>query len=99
MTTDQVDLIGTLSSECLFMGSKSEGFYPVLDADDGTRYRLRVTGQTASGSDPFAAFYGSRVRVQGHADRLRGHWRLSLHTGPEGIDGIEVLPIAPESEA
>lgn len=100
MTTDPVFLVGTLSSERLFIGSKSEGLYPVLDAEDGTRYRLRVRDSDGkAGDDPLASFYGQTVRVHGDADRLRGHWRLTLHSGPDGVDGIEVLPIAPESEA
>ncbi len=100
MTADPLRLTGTLSSQRLFVGSKSEGFYPVLDAEDGTRYRLRVSGgMSESPHDPLAPFYGARVRVQGQADRLRGHWRLTLSSGPQGVDGIELLPLDPESEA
>lgn len=99
MTTDPLHLIGTLSSQRLFIGSKSEGFYPVLDAEDGTRYRLRVNAGSADPQDPFVPFYGRLVRVHGEADRLRGHWRLTLQSGPQGVDGIELLPLDPESEA
>lgn len=77
----------------LFVGSKSEGLYPVFDAEDGTRYRLRVCDWPDDGPDPLSAFYGLRVRVHGDTDRMRGHWRLTLHGGPEGLGGIELLPI------
>jgi len=99
MTTDPQALIGTLSSQRLFIGSKSEGFYPVLDAEDGTRYRLRLDAGSTESQDPLAPFYGRLVRVHGLADRLRGHWRLTLHGGPQGVDGIELVPLDPEIEA
>lgn len=99
MTADPLQLIGTLTSQRLFIGSKSEGNYPVLDAEDGNRYRLRVTEGAANLPDPLTPFYGLRVRVHGQADRLRGHWRLTLHGGPEGVEGVELWPLDPESEA
>lgn len=91
-------MVGTVSIQRLFAGSKSEGLYPVFDAEDGTRFRLRVCDMPDDGSDPLSSFYGLKVRVHGETDRMRGHWRLTLHGGPEGLGGIELLSIDPTDE-
>jgi hypothetical protein len=43
--------------------------------------------------DPLEAFYGQKVQIIGQVDRLRGHWRLTLHTGDHGVSGVEVMPV------
>ncbi len=93
MPLDPSPMLGVLSLQKLFTGSKSEGLYPVFEAQDGTRYRIRLTGAGSLESDPLSAFYGQRVRISGLTDRLRGHWRMTLHTGEHGVEGVEVLPV------
>lgn len=93
MTQDPSPMLGVLSLEKLFTGSKSEGLYPVFQTQDGTRYRIRLVGTGGSGADPLLDFYGQTVRISGLTDRLRGHWRMTLQTGESGVSGIEVLPV------
>lgn len=91
-------LLGVLSLQRLFVGSKSEGMYPVFDSEDGTRYRVRLQGDTPPETDPLAPYFGQRVKVSGNTDRLRGHWRMTIHTSEEGLSGIEMVPLDPEGE-
>lgn len=93
MTQDPSPMLGVLSLQKLFTGSKSEGTYPVFVADDGTRYRIRLVGAGEMNSDPLLAFYGQTVRISGLTDRLRGHWRMTLQAGEHGVSGIEVIPV------
>jgi hypothetical protein len=91
-------LLGVLSLQRLFVGSKSEGMYPVFDAEDGTRYRVRLQGDAPTGADPLAPYFGQRVKVSCATDRLRGHWRMTIHTSEVGLSGIEMVPIDSEGE-
>lgn len=86
-------MLGVLSLQKLFKGSKSEGLYPVFETQDGTCYRIRLIGPAEVDTDPMAPFYGQNVRISGQTDRLRGHWRLTLHSGEQGVSGIEVIPV------
>jgi hypothetical protein len=70
--------VGLLSMALMFEGSKSEGLYPVLDTDDGRRFRVHVKGNLLSDAEALVALMGQRVSLQGVADDLRGHWRLLL---------------------
>ena len=70
----------------------------MFDAEDGTRYRVRLSGDIPQGADPLAFYYGQRVRVSGSTDRWRGHWRMTVHTSEAGLAGIEMVPLDPESE-
>ena len=99
MNQDPQALMGVLSLQRLFIGSKSEGLYPVFDQDDGTRYRIRLIRDLPSEQDPLVPFYGQRVKVLATTDRQRGHWRMTLHANEEGVSGLEMLPVEPESEA
>jgi hypothetical protein len=71
-------LAGLLSMERLFIGSKSEGLYPVLHADDGRQYRLHRKADISLDERTLSNYDGKRVEVIGQTDNLRGHWRLVL---------------------
>ena len=62
----------------LFVGSKSEGLYPVLHAEDGRQYRLHYKGDLSLNEKTLSSFDGKTIQVNGHIDNLRGHWRIVL---------------------
>jgi len=69
---------GLLSMDRLFVGSKSEGLYPVLHVDDGQHYRLHYKGDISLNEKTLAPYEGKTVQVIGSVDNLRGHWRMVL---------------------
>lgn len=71
-------LIGYLSMDLMFVGSKSEGLYPVLHANDGKQYRLHHKGDISLNEKTLANYEGKTVQVIGNVDKLRGHLRLVL---------------------
>jgi len=71
-------LVGHLSMDRLFVGSKSEGLYPVLHSDDGKQYRLHHKGNTSLNEKTLFHYAGKTVQVIGHVDNLRGHLRMVL---------------------
>jgi len=80
----------------LFQGSKSEGLYPVLDTDDGRRFRVHIQGNLASDAEALSALINQRVCLHGAADDLRGHWRLLLDPKlPGEVLATEVSPELP----
>ena len=88
--------VGQLSLARLFEGSKSEGLYPVLDADDGRRYRVHIKGNGDSDVEALGSLMNQRVCLQGIADDLRGHWRLILDPAmPMEIRPIKHSPEVP----
>jgi hypothetical protein len=84
--------VGQLSVELLFQGSKSEGLYPMLDTEDGRRFRVHVQGNQLSDAEALSDLIEKRVCLNGTADDLRGHWRLTLDPEQPG----EVIPIEPD---
>ena len=74
-------LVGLLSMERLFVGSKSEGLYPVLYSDDGKQYRLHRKADISLDERTLSNYDGKIVQVIGLADNLRGHWRFVLTAG------------------
>ena len=70
--------IGVLSMDRLFVGSKSEGLYPVLHAEDGMQFRLHYKGDVSLNEKTLSKYNGKAVQVVGDADNLRGHWRVVL---------------------
>lgn len=79
----------------LFVGSKSEGLYPVLHAVDGQHYRLHYKGDISLNEKTIASYIGKTVQVIGSVDNIRGHWRLVLavNTLPLVIeDGSTISP-------
>ena len=88
--------VGQLSMALMFEGSKSEGLFPVLDTEDGRRFRVHVKGSQLPDADVLSALMGQRVCLHGAADDLRGHWRLILDpTLPGEILPIETSPEVP----
>jgi len=71
-------LIGHLSMDRLYVGSKSEGLYPVLHSDDGKQYRLHHKGNMSVNEKTLFHYAGKTVQVIGNVDNLRGHWRMVL---------------------
>jgi len=87
-------LTGLLSMDRLFVGSKSEGLYPVLHADDGQHYRLHYKGDISLNEKTLAPYKGKTVQVIGSVDNLRGHWRMVLaaDTPPLVIEASTISP-------
>jgi hypothetical protein len=86
--------VGHLSMALMFEGSKSEGLYPVLDTEDGRRFRVHVKGSQQPDADVLSALMNQRVCLYGAADDLRGHWRLILDPATPG----EVMPLEASPE-
>lgn len=82
---------GIVTKDLLFLGSKSEGYYPVLHSEDGVKYRLHCKGDSTFNEKTLETFIGSRVRINGAADKKRGHWRIviSSDTSQPAIQVIE----------
>jgi hypothetical protein len=76
--------VGKLSLDLLFKDSKSEGFYPVLHCEDGIRYRVYLKGIDSLHKDLLNHFMDQRISLLGHADNLRGHWRLVVDSNDPG---------------
>ena len=85
---------GLLTLERLFIGSKSEGIYPVLTAEDGRMYRIHQKGQKHLALEFCVERLGSKVQVEGIANNLRGHWRIILEAG-ESSDFIKIINDGP----
>ena len=66
---------GVLNREKLFVGSKSEGLYPVLSGSDGIKYRVHVKGDGPKYKS-LEPFEGKQVCMLATQDNLRGHKRL-----------------------
>lgn len=66
---------GVLNREKLFVGSKSEGLYPVLSGSDGIKYRVHVKGDDPQYKS-LEPFEGKQVCMLATQDNLRGHKRL-----------------------
>jgi hypothetical protein len=81
----KISLSGRLSMDLLFAGSKSEGRYPVLHAEDGRAYRAHVKGEVLSRENILSGFAGTDVTLHGVVDDLRGHWRITLDPADEGM--------------
>ena len=73
-----LSITGLLSLDRLFIGSKSEGLYPVLHADDGNQYRLHYKGDISLNEKTLSNYAGKTVQVIGNVDNSRGHWRIVL---------------------
>lgn len=67
---------GNLSLQLLFIGSKSEGLYPILTCDDSKKIRLFIK-DLKKNIEIIEKYDGKTVRVKGVADNKRGHWRIS----------------------
>jgi hypothetical protein len=72
---------GVLSMDRLFVGSKSEGIYPVLHANTGQKFRLHYKGELSLSEKTLSSYNGKNVQVVGNVDKLRGHWRIVLSSG------------------
>ena len=88
-------LIGLLTMDRMFVGSKSEGLYPVLYADDGQHYRLHYRGDISLNEKTLSSYSGKTIQVIGNVDNLRGHWRLVLTADSLPLV-LEVSPVAPQ---
>lgn len=66
---------GYLKREKLFVGSKSEGLYPVLSVSDGIKYRVHVKGDGPN-YKTLEPFEGKQISILATKDNLRGHKRL-----------------------
>lgn len=69
---------GIVTKDLLFIGTKSEGYYPVLNTEDGIKYRLHYKGDRTFNEITLDRFIGSRVRINGVSDKKRGHWRIVI---------------------
>ncbi len=99
MSTEHLVKTGMFSLQLLYVGSKSEGVFPVVESEDGTSALVRVQGERHDSShDPLTPFYNQRVRVTGEFDHQMGHLRLTLQFKEQCIQGIELIPMIPGSE-
>ena len=97
--------VGHLVFERLFIGSKSEGLFPMLHTDQGRKYRLHVKGDSFGCENSLITYSGKLIKVWGLADKVRGHWRIVLD-GDESClvheslpnDSDSMLSETPESE-
>jgi len=78
-------ITGLITMDRLFIGSKSEGLYPVLYGDDGRQYRLHDKLNHSMDEKGFSKFNGKLVQVCGFADNQRGHWRFVLENGISSV--------------
>ena len=72
---------GILTMDRLFVGSKSEGIYPVLHANNGQQFRLHYKGDISLYEKTLFRYNGKNVQVVGNVDNLRGYLRIVLPTG------------------
>jgi len=90
---------GVLNREKLFVGSKSEGLYPVLSGSDGNKYRVHVKGDGPK-YKTLEPFEGKQVSMLATQDNLRGHKRLVVEfVSTETVSIIEEQkqpPVHPE---
>lgn len=71
---------GLLIKQRLFVGSKSEGDYWVLLADDGLWYRLADPHSFFSNIE-MQSLEGKKVNLTARLDLIRGHRRLVVMSG------------------
>lgn len=84
---------GILSMERLFVGSKSEGLYPILHATNGRQFRLHYKGDISLNEKTLSNYNGKTVQVVGNVDNLRGHWRIVIPTGSLPLE-VEASQVA-----
>jgi hypothetical protein len=89
--------LGELNWKTLFPDSKSEGVYPVLTTIDGQDYRVRLKDAPPEADLSLRHLNGLQVKLEGYADDLRGHWRISVPWLGEGQTVIQVIA-SPASE-
>ncbi|TRZ76617.1 MAG: hypothetical protein D4R94_04565 [Chitinophagaceae bacterium] len=84
--------IGVIRMDRLFVGSKSEGLYPVLHAENGKQFRLHHKGDISMNEKMLSSYDGKTVQITGNVDNLRGHWRIVL--APESVPlVVEASPL------
>ena len=76
---------GILELEKLFIGSKSENFYPVLIINSDNKYRLNFKKLIETKEFSYKNYIGNRVKIFGKSDILRGHSRINV----DSIDFID----------
>jgi hypothetical protein len=69
---------GILELEKLFIGSKSENFFPVLIINNDTKFRLNFKKLIETQEFSYKKYIGNRVKVFGKSDILRGHSRINV---------------------
>jgi len=77
--------VGNLVFERLFVGSKSEGLFPVLYTEINQKYRLHIKGESWREENFLIPYSGKIVKVLGLADNIRGHWRIVLDGGASSL--------------
>jgi hypothetical protein len=75
---------GVLELEKLFIGSKSENFYPVLIMNNNNKFRLNFKNLIETQEFSYKNYIGNRVKIFGKSDILRGHSRIT-------VDSIDFL--------
>jgi hypothetical protein len=83
--------LGELNFKPLFPDSKSEGIYPVLTTSDGQEYRVRLKDAPSDAELALLQLDGLQVKLEGYADDLRGHWRISVTWLGEGLTVQQVI--------
>jgi len=83
--------LGELNWKSLFPDSKSEGVYPVLTTSNGQHYRVRLKDAPPEAILALRRLDGLQVKLEGHADDLRGHWRINVPWIEDGLTVQEVI--------
>jgi hypothetical protein len=83
--------LGELNWKTLFPDSKSEGVYPVLTTMDGQDFRLRLKDAPPEAELALRHLDGLQVKLEGYADDLRGHWRISVPWLGDGLTIQQVI--------
>ena len=90
---------GTLAMERLYIGSKSEGDYPIFKTPDGQSFRLEIQSDSAVTND-LSHLIGCHLWVRGVSDALKGYRRIvttradirETESRPAGLRIDDTLP-------
>ena len=80
---------GIITNDLLFIGSRSEGYYPVLNSEDGVKYRLHYKGDSSFNEISLNSLIGTTVEITGVADKKRGHWRIVISSVTDDINQFQ----------
>jgi len=81
LVNSATSLSGKLISETLFVGSKSEGVYPVLSLEQGGKYRVHIRGQISQlDIESLSSFIGKTVTLTGKFVEKNGHRVVVLNS-------------------
>lgn len=87
MNNEPQNWSGLLIKQRLFVGSKSEGEYWILLADDGLWYRL-TDSQSLVSESQLKSSEGKKITLLARLDFIRGHRRLVVMSNTLSDEGL-----------